>query len=525
MMIEILLVALIFLLIIFLVIGFIGFVWYQNRKIERLQKEVKSLRKRPASQPEKVIQEKIIQEKAIETISEGIVERQVDAPTVSTPSRISDDFSNIEISKDFENAFSLLENTSDCIFITGKAGTGKSTLLRYFVANTKKQVVVLAFTGIAALNIGGATIHSFFKFPPRPLTDDDIKESSNKEMYKAVDTIVIDEISMVRADLLDAIDKFLRINGKDLRKPFGGIQVVFFGDLFQLPPIVSDEAESQFFATVYQSPWFFDAHVLQAHPHKLIELTKVYRQKDSDFIALLDAIRTGHFNDSHLQKINQRFQIRQYPNGNTPNITLTSTNKIAHQINETELNKLPFPEFTYTGVIEGDFPKKAYPTETILRLKQGAQIMFVKNDSNRRWVNGTIGKVHSLENESIYVEVTDKGNSFVYNVPQEKWEILRYKFDFVARKLETEVIGAFTQYPLRLAWAVTIHKSQGLTFDKLVVDLGSGAFAHGQTYVALSRCTSYEGIFLKQRISKGDIRVDSEVNRYFSNARVLQNAS
>lgn len=523
MLIEVLFLALVFSLIILSIIGIVGFVWYQNHKIERLQKEVRSLRKRPAIQSEKVVQEKNIQQKTLETVSERVIERQAELPTTSAPSRISNDFPNIEISKDFENAFSLLESTSDCIFITGRAGTGKSTLLRYFVANTKKQVVVLASTGIAALNIGGATIHSFFKFPPRPLTDDDIKESPNKEMYKAIDTIIIDEISMVRADLLDAIDKFLRMNGKDLRKPFGGIQVIFFGDLFQLPPIVSDEAESQYFATVYQSPWFFDAHVFKVHPHKLIELTKVYRQKDSDFITLLDAIRTGQFNDSHLQRINERFQIWQHPNGNTPNITLTSTNEIAHQINETELNKLPHPEFIYTGVVEGDFPKKTYPTNTVLRLKQGAQIMFVKNDSNRRWVNGTIAKIYSLENEAIYVEVTDKDNSFVYNVPKEKWEILKYKFDFVTRKLETEVIGTFTQYPLRLAWAVTIHKSQGLTFDKLIVDLGNGAFAHGQTYVALSRCTSYEGIFLKQRISKGDIRVDSEVNRYFSNARVLQN--
>ncbi len=329
---------------------------------------------------------------------------------------------------------------------------------------------------------------------------------------------------MVRADLLDAIDKFLRINGKDSQKPFGGIQVVFFGDLFQLPPIVSDEAESKYSASVYQSPWFFDAHVLKEHSYKVIELTKVYRQRDNDFIALLDAIRTGHFNDSHLQKINQRFQIRQFPNGITPNIPLTSTNKIAHQINEAELNKLPYPEFTYKGEVEGEFPEKAYPTEIELRLKQGAQIMFVKNNLSHRWVNGTIGKVHSLENDSIHVEVTEKGNSFVYNVQKEKWEMFRYKFNFADRKIETEVIGTFTQYPLRLAWAITIHKSQGLTFDKLVVDLGSGAFAHGQIYVALSRCTSYEGISLKQRIGKGDIRVDSDVNRYFSNLRVLQNA-
>lgn len=513
--IETLFLSILLSLIILIIIGGIALVWHKNQEIKRLQNEI-GLRKKAVSQPEKVLQEHG-SEKNIEIT----VENQHEISNITTPSVKINDFSNIEINGDFENALYLLENTQDCIFITGKAGTGKSTLLRYFVANTRKQVVVLAFTGIAALNIGGVTIHSFFKFPPRPLTEDDIKESPDKEMYKAIDTIVIDEISMVRADLLDGIDKFLRINGRDPKKPFGGIQIIFFGDLFQLPPIVTDEAEAQFFATIYQSPWFFDAHVLQSHPHKLIELTKVYRQKDDGFIALLDAIRTGNFDGSHIQKINQRFNLLQPSNENAPNITLTSTNKIAYQINEAELNKLPCPEFTYTSVIEGDFPMKAFPTNTVLHLKQGAQVMFVKNDANHRWVNGTIGKVNRLDNESICVEVTYEDNSLIYNVPKEKWEILRYKFDFVGRKLETEVIGAFTQYPLRLAWAVTIHKSQGLTFDKIIIDLGDGAFAHGQTYVALSRCTSLEGIFLKQRIRRSDIRVASDVNRYFSNVHIL----
>jgi len=487
--------------------------WNQDQKIKRLQREVKHLHKKGRSDSEqKILADKTEKESRLST----------ESPSTTKSHRYIDDISNIEISGDFENAFSLLENTNDCIFITGKAGTGKSTLLKYFVANTKKQVIVLAFTGVAALNIGGETIHSFFKFPPRPIMDDDIRERPNREIYKLIDTIVIDEISMVRADLLDAIDKFMRINGRDVSKPFGGIQVVFFGDLFQLSPIVSGIEESQYIASLYKSPWFFDANVLKSYPHKLIELKKVYRQKDSTFIALLDSIRTGYFDNSHLNQINQRFQARQFQNGSTPNITLTSTNSLAAQINEAKLNQLTSPELTYLGTIEGDFPKKALPTDTVLKFKQSAQVMFVRNDLNRRWVNGTIGNIHSLDKDSIHVEIQDKGTQSIFPVGIEKWEILKYKFDPIAHRLETEVVGSFTQYPLRLAWAVTIHKSQGLTFDSVVIDLGNGAFAHGQTYVALSRCTTYEGISLKKRINRSDVRVDSEVNRYFSNIGNLQ---
>lgn len=486
--------------------------WNQNQKLKQLQKEVMHPHKKERSTSEK---------KSLADKLEKESPSPTESPSIHRP-RYINEISNIEISDEFENAFSLLENMRDCVFITGKAGTGKSTLLKYFVANTKKQVVVLAFTGVAALNVGGETIHSFFKFPPRPIMDDDIRERSNREVYKLIDTIVIDEISMVRADLLDAIDKFMRINGRDISKPFGGIQVVFFGDLFQLSPIVSGTEESQYISSLYKSPWFFDANVMKSHPYKLIELTKVYRQKDASFIALLDSIRTGSFDNSHLNQLNQRFQVRQLQNGSTPNITLTSTNNLAAQINEAKLNQLVSPEFTYLGTIEGDFPKKALPTDTVLKFKQGAQVMFVKNDLSRRWVNGTIGKVYSLDKDSIHVEITENGTQSIYPVGIEKWEILKYKFDSISHRLDTEVVGAFTQYPLRLAWAVTIHKSQGLTFDSVVIDLGYGAFAYGQTYVALSRCTSYEGISLKKRIGRSDVRVDSEVNRYFSNFGTLQ---
>ena len=508
MMIEIFAPFLFFLLIVVISIAF----WNQDQKLKRLQKEIKHLRKKGHSDSEK---------KSLIDITEN--ETRLPSESLSAPAtRYVNDIPNIEINEEFENAFSLLENTNDCIFITGKAGTGKSTLLKYFVANTKKQVVVVAFTGVAALNVGGETIHSFFKFPPRPIMDNDIRERSNRGIYKLIDTLVIDEISMVRVDLLDAIDKFMRINGRDISKPFGGIQVVFFGDLFQLSPIVSGIEERQYIESLYKSPWFFDANVLKSYPHKLIELKKVYRQKDSSFIALLDSIRTGHFDNSHLSQINQRFQARLLQNGNTPIITLTCKNDLAAQINEAKLNQLTFPEFTYLGTIEGSFPEKALPTDTVLKFKQGAQVMFIKNDINRRWVNGTIGKIHSLDNDTIFVEIQNKDSQSIYPVGIEKWEILKYKFDPIAHRLEIKVVGSFSQYPLRLAWAVTINKSQGLTFDNVVIDLGDGAWAHGQTYVALSRCTTYEGISLRKRIGRNDIRVDPEVHRYFSSTGNLK---
>lgn len=485
--------------------------WYQNRRISKLITLLKGNSQEYVRPVTTTIPEVLTEQATPVTL--GI---ESDSAFTEASSSGKCDIYEITIDKDTEKVISILENTTDCIFITGKAGTGKSTLLRYFVANTKKNVVVLAYTGIAALNVGGETIHSFFKFPPRPMNDEDIKESPGQEIYKTVDTLVIDEVSMVRADLLDAIDKFMRINGKDSDSAFGGTQVILFGDIFQLPPIVSDDAESQYIFSEYKSPWFFDSHVIQKHPPIVIELTKVYRQKDVEFITLLDAIRTGSMSQTQLQSLNYRCYIHQFSEKCSQFITLTPTNKLAQEINITELSGLPFPEYSYTGIIEGEFPKKSYPTDTVLKLKQNAQVIFVKNDRERRWVNGTIGIIKSIDSESISVEINDKGKTITYPVHQEKWEVLRYKYNFGSRKLETEVVGAFTQYPLRLAWAITIHKSQGLTFDNVVLEIGDGAFAHGQTYVALSRCRSLDGIILKKRINMGDIKVDPAVTRYYS---------
>ena len=429
------------------------------------------------------------------------------------------DFSQIEDSIDLRGNFGrtleLLEGTSDNYFITGKAGTGKSTLLQCFKEISNKSVVCLAPTGIAAVNIGGQTIHSFFKFPPRPLTEEDIYLSRFRDLYQAIDTLIIDEISMVRADLFDAIDKFLRKNRYQASKPFGGVQIVIFGDIFQLQPVVTTIEEERYFSSYYQSPYFFDSKIYRQLDCRIIELDKVFRQTDIDFINLLDTIRLGNQNHIQLGKINSRYIPGFTSSDQDSTITLTSTNKIASEINKSKLNKIHEREYVFKGLITGRFKGKNLPTEPELRLKKGSQVMFVKNDSGKKWVNGTIGKVHNVGNEFIEVEIIDNDQKFVYSVEQEKWEILKYKFDYQKHKLSTEVIGSFIQYPLKLAWAITIHKSQGLTFDNVVIDMGNGAFAYGQTYVALSRCKKLEGITLKKKISHSDIRVDLPVKRFY----------
>lgn len=418
----------------------------------------------------------------------------------------------IELNDNFRCALSMIEDGSS-IFITGKAGTGKSTLLRYFIDNTKKNVAVLAPTGIAALNVGGQTIHSFFKFPPKAITVDDIKKLPDSELYKRIDAIVIDEISMVRADLLDGIDLFLRTNGKKSSEPFGGTQMIFFGDLFQLPPVVIEKEEHLFFADQYESPFFFSAHVYDSFEIPVIELGKVYRQSDQYFIEILDSIRHDQLDEQKLSILNMRVDPTFQPGDSC--ITLTPTNRLADQINLTRLSQIPHPEFTYSGVIEGNFPEKRLPTLMTLSLKEEAQVMFVKNDINRRWVNGTIGKIAGLGTNWINVAVIEDGHKYIHSVQQEHWEILKYKYDPVQGKLITDVTGSFKQYPLKLAWAITIHKSQGLTFDRVFINFYGGTFAHGQAYVALSRCRTLEGIRLKQRFCPSNIQLDNRVQKFF----------
>ncbi len=420
----------------------------------------------------------------------------------------------LEFTEDFLKAYDLMENNTECVFITGKAGTGKSTLLQHFKRNSRKKMVVLAPTGIAALNVGGSTLHSFFKLPPRPINRSEIKTLSRKmrKLYQSVDTIVIDEISMVRADMMDIIDRFMRLNGKHRHKPFGGTQMIFIGDLFQLPPVVSNDEEAKLFSSTYDSPFFFSAKVFQEVELISVELTRVFRHKEQEFIRLLNSIRNNKATSKDIKRINQRYQPNFELEINDYYITLTTTNNTASEINTAQLEKLPTPLYQFEGEIKGKFDNETLPTESALYLKEGAQVMFVKNDSEGRWANGTLGRIKKIEQEQIQVETPDK---MIYPVKRLKWEMLTYEFDEKTEIMATEVIGSFTQYPLKLAWAMTIHKSQGKQFDKVIIDLGWGTFAHGQLYVALSRCKTLEGLVLKSKVRPKDVIVDERVIEFF----------
>ena len=426
----------------------------------------------------------------------------------------------LQLNDDFRHALNLLEKTEQCLFITGKAGTGKSTLLQLFRRTTHKKVAVLAPTGVAALNVQGQTIHSFFGFPPRIITPSEanrkVLRKDQLRTYRNLEVLIIDEISMVRADLLDGIDKFLRVNREDYR-PFGGVQVVFFGDLFQLPPVVTrDPVEASYFSDYYESPYFFSANIFQdADFHmETLELQKVYRQESRHFLRLLEAVRVNNVDYDDLEDLNERFlpefsDMEGY-------ITLSARNATADKINQRELLQLDETEFEFIAQVQGAFDPALYPTDFGLRLRKGAQVMFVRNDlEERRFVNGTIGKIVKIDKDTIVVETEDmNGSKRRIEVPKIAWEIIRYKGGATG-SLETESIGSFTQYPLKLAWAITIHKSQGKTFDRLLLDLGGGAFEHGQLYVALSRCRTLEGIVLRQRIRLQDVITDERVVDFY----------
>jgi ATP-dependent DNA helicase PIF1 len=423
----------------------------------------------------------------------------------------------LELNEDFKYALDVLEKTQKNIFITGRAGTGKSTLLQLFRRTTRKNAVVLAPTGIAALNVQGQTIHSFFGFSAKLMSSQDIKKRRERKIYENLEILIIDEISMVRADLLDQIDLFLRVNRDNMREPFGGVQIIFFGDMFQLPPVVASQEEQHFFQTVYESPFFFAAKVFEQPNFQMeaLELQRVYRQAARQFVRLLDAVRLNVMDFDDLDDLNSR----HLPNFTSSDyyITLSTRNAIVDSLNERALKTLPTLEETFIAEINGSFEPKQFPTESALRLKLGAQVMFIKNDPKREFVNGTIGKVVQLKHDNIVVQVEARDGS-LKNIEVEKqlWEIMRYKLsDSDPNKIDSESIGSFKQYPLRLAWAITIHKSQGKTFDKVIIDLGSGAFEHGQTYVALSRCRTLEGIVLKQKIRPQDVIVDERIIDFY----------
>ncbi len=431
----------------------------------------------------------------------------------------------VEINDQFQKALDGMASGKN-LFITGKAGTGKSTLLQYFRQNTRRKVVVLAPTGVAALNVRGETIHSFFRFKP-DVTADKIKKAKGKRarLYKEAETIVIDEISMVRADLLDHVDRFLRLNGKSPRLPFGGAQMILIGDLYQLPPVVTPK-ERGIFQTLYESPYFFDSRVFRQHPMEMVELEKIYRQKDRRFIELLNAVRNNTATDEQLKVLNARVGAKLSAGGEASYaVHLTPTNAAASEINEDRLSRLKGPVRAYSAGISGQFERHAYPTDETLRLAEGAQVMLLNNDSAGRWVNGTLGRVEAIrrgkkgEEDLIRVRLAD---GRLEEVGPYSWDIFHFTFNDETRAIETETLGSFTQYPLKLAWAVTIHKSQGKTFDRVVLDMGRGAFAHGQTYVALSRCTSLEGLSLIKPVQKPHIWTDWRIVRFMTRHRYAE---
>lgn len=420
----------------------------------------------------------------------------------------------------FRDLLDQMENLKGNLFITGRAGTGKSTLLQLFRKTTHKKVVVLSPTGISALHVQGQTIHSFFRFPPKLLHRDDLHPHAPLvRLLKNVETIIIDEISMVRADVMDAINTSLIIHRR-IDEPFGGIQMIFFGDLFQLPPVVSSQEERLYFNSTYESPYFFSAHIFKETGLPiLVELTKVFRQRDMRFIRLLDKVRHLDCEYEDLDEINERYQPEEEPPH--PYLTLCSTNAKAQEINHRHIQAIDSPEKEYLAELKGEFHERLYPTDYRLKLKPGCQVIMLRNHPERKFVNGSLGTIIQLNEESIIVDIIQAdGNEERITVSPMQWDILRYQIGTGDDKsITSHVTGSFIQFPLKLAWAVTIHKSQGQTYDRVKIDLGKGAFEFGQTYVALSRCRSLKGIYLERPVSMRDILVDTRVVNFYSEIR------
>jgi ATP-dependent exoDNAse (exonuclease V) alpha subunit len=425
----------------------------------------------------------------------------------------------LSLSAEQAAVYDLVENTRQHVFVTGRAGTGKSTLLNHLSWNTEKQLVISAPTGVAALNVGGQTIHSLFRLPIGVIADHEIEQSAElRKLLNTIDTLVIDEVSMVNADLMDAIDRSLRQARQRTTEAFGGVQVVLFGDPYQLAPVPGDSDERAYFSDTYRSMWFFDARVWQEADLKIVELTEIHRQHEADFKAMLNAVRHGQVTKDVADRLNET-GARPVPEDGT--ITLATRNDTVNRINSQALKRLPGRALTAKAEISGDFGGRTYPADEALELKVGAQVMFLRNDGGAgdgpRWVNGTIGTVTRIDS-TVYVDVDGE----IHEVEPATWEKYRYSYSPTTKKLTKDVVAEFTQFPLRLAWAVTIHKSQGKTYESAIVDLGARAFSPGQTYVALSRITSLDGLYLTRPLRPSDIMVDPDVERFMRNRQATR---
>ena len=437
----------------------------------------------------------------------------------------------ISINEAFQLASDFVKYTHTSLFLTGKAGTGKTTFLKYCRENVIKNIVVVAPTGVAAINAGGTTIHSFFQLPFAPYSplqrnpghSDAINDKNSllgriklnnerRDIIKKLELLIIDEISMVRCDVLDAIDTILRHVRNQYSKPFGGLQVLLIGDLHQLPPVVKED-EWQLLSAWYKSPYFFNSHVLENHPPVYVELDKIYRQSDASFVNVLNQVRNNKMDKAGYDFLHSRYLPSFHPSKEENYITLTTHNTKADAINFSALNELKTLEKNFKALIEGEFYERSFPAEEQLKLKMGAQVMFIKNDTEkpRRYYNGKIGIVEKIDTDKVLVLC--KGDKVSIEVKKETWRNIRYALDKTTNQVEEQEIGSFTQFPLRLAWAITIHKSQGLTFEKAVIDAGD-AFAAGQVYVALSRCTSLEGIILHSQINTQSLYIDGRITAF-----------